>query len=526
MNRSSKRIICAALCISLALAACSAPAAAPNESVSTAASVEATRQSIVVTYESAASPPPVPTPTRAAPTLEPLPTLGPPQKSSAPDPVRRIPDHGTITSTYTVQPGDTLSAIAEATGATVDELQQMNDMANVNMLKVGQVIHIQLPIQGQAPSLKLIPDSELVGSPTAAHFSVEQFMAAHPQGYLNTYTELVNGVQMTGTLILERVAQQFSVHPRLLLALLEYVGGWVDNPAPAGDQLKYPMGYNLTNLASLDVQLNWAAARLNEGYYGLRLGTRLWVRFHDGGRAYMGDGINAGTAGVQNYLAAINTRPVWQTVLGDGPSSFLATYKRLFGDPWQFDLGQLVPDGLKQPELSLPWPKGQVWLFTGGPHATWAAGSPWGAMDFTAWQAYGCDRLYDWVTAMTPGVIARSVNGEVVEALDPSGNEHVGWSILYMHLGAPDRVPAGARVKTGDHLGHPSCEGGVTTGSHVHVARKYNGEWLNAAGAVPFVMSGWTAHEGVVEYDGSLTKDGQTRTPCECKVQATNGLSW
>ncbi|MCL5274492.1 MAG: LysM peptidoglycan-binding domain-containing protein [Chloroflexi bacterium] len=526
MNRSINRILCAALIISAALAACSAPAATPTEPVSAtaAASVEATRSAIVVTFEPTDSPTAAPTP--APPTLQPLPTLAPPRPNPTPDPVRHVPDHGTITSTYTVQQGDTLSAIAAATGATLDELQQMNGMSNVDMLKVGQVIHVQLPIQGQAPALKLIPDSELVNSPTAAFFNVEQFMAGHPKGYLNTYTEVVDGVEMTGTHILERVAEQYSVHPRLLLALLEYVGGWVDNPAPAGDQLKYPMGYNLTNLTSLNAQLNWAAARLNEGYYGMRLGARLWVRFHDGGRAYMGDGINAGTAGLQNYLAAINTRPVWLDVLGDGPRSFLATYKRLFGDPWQYDLGQLAPGYLKQPELTFPWPKGQTWLFTGGPHATWAAGSPWGAMDFTAWQVYGCDTLYDWVTAMTPGVIARSVNGEVVEALDPSGDERVGWSILYMHLGAPDRVPVGARVKAGDHLGHPSCEGGVTTGSHVHLARKYNGEWLNAAGAVPFVMSGWTPHEGSVEYDGSLTNGAQTRTPCECKELGTNGLSW
>jgi hypothetical protein len=58
----------------------------------------------------------------------------------------------------------------------------------------------------------------------------------------------------------------------------------------------------------------------------------------------------------------------------------------------------------------------------------------------------------------------------------------------------------------GDRVGHPSCEGGEATGTHLHFARKYNGEWVAAAGPLPFVLSGWTAHGGSVPYQGSLTK--------------------
>ena len=469
------------------------------------------------------------------PTLAPSPTPAPlntpnPQllrQTPTPDPLRHIPDHGVITSTYTVRSGDTLSAIAAVTGATVEELMQMNHLADADALKAGQVLEILLPITGHAPSIKLIPDSELIDSPSAAaaHFDVGTFMGAH-LGYLNRYSETVDGVNLTGPQLVARVAEQFSVHPRLLLALLEYKGGWVDNPNPEGDGLKYALGYNRTDRVSLNLQLNWAAARLNEGYYGWRLGTRLYVRLDDGARAYMGDGINAGTAGLQNYLAAISTAPVWLDVLGDGPRGFIQTYKRLFGNPWQYDLGRLVPDGLRQPELQLPFRKGQTWLYTGGPHAAWGVGSPWGALDFTSWSAYGCNQLYEWVTAMAPGVVARSNDGEVVEALDPSGDEHNGWSILYMHIGSDGRAKVGDRLQVGSQIGHPSCEGGVTNGSHTHVVRKYNGEWLTAGGSIPFVLSGWTAVEGSQEYDGVLTKGVITRTPCECKELNTNAISW
>ncbi|MFH1485920.1 MAG: hypothetical protein ABIH46_07610 [Chloroflexota bacterium] len=34
------------------------------------------------------------------------------------------------------------------------------------------------------------------------------------------------------------------------------------------------------------------------------------------------------------------------------------------------------------PAFQLPWPIGQSWIFTNGPHEAWGAGTPWGALDF------------------------------------------------------------------------------------------------------------------------------------------------
>jgi len=448
----------------------------------------------------------------------------PPRATPTLDSLRDIPESGVIAGSYIVRSGDTLSGIAVATGATVEELMRLNGIANADNLRIGQVLQVNLPIEGHAPSIKLIPDSELVNSPTAITFHVPKFVAAAP-GYLKAYTETVDGAEMDGAHVVMRIAEQYSIHPRILLALLEYKGGWISNPAPQGDALDYPLGYNRTDIKSLYLQLSWAAARLNEGYYGWRLASRLWVRLlDDGGRAYMGNGINAGTAGVQNYLAAISTRATWLDAMGTDASGFINIYRALFGDPWKYDLGTLVPPDVQQPTLALPWAKGQTWLFTGGPHAAWGTGTPWGALDFTSWGVYGCNRLTDWVTAMADGKVARSVNGEVVQSLDPSGDERAGWSILYLHIATEGRVDAGAQMKTGDRIGHPSCEGGFTNGSHVHIARKYNGEWLNATGAVPFVIGGWTSLEGALEYGGQIVNGSLTRTPCECKEIATNGI--
>jgi hypothetical protein len=79
-------------------------------------------------------------------------------------------------------------------------------------------------------------------------------------------------------------------------------------------------------------------------------------------------------------------------------------------------------------------------------------------------------------------------------------------------------------VKQGDPIGHPSCEGGMSDASHLHIARKYNGEWIAADGPLPLVMSGWQFHSGATDYEGSATRDGETRHPCECWEEDYNGL--
>ena len=96
--------------------------------------------------------------------------------------------------------------------------------------------------------------------------------------------------------------------------------------------------------------------------------------------------------------------------------------------------------------------------------------------------------------------------------------------MLYLHLGANDSLSDGELVSAGTPLGYASCEGGYATESHLHLARRYNGEWMAADGPVPFVLSGWQFHAGAAQYDGTATRDGVTRTACNCADDALNAL--
>jgi LasA protease len=382
---------------------------------------------------------------------------------------------------HIVQAGESLSYIAFNMGCTVEDIIRVNDdLDDPNSIEVGQRLVIPSLTLRTGPGKLLLPDSEFVYGPAYLDFNVEAFCGTRP-GYLNNYQEEVNGQLLSGPEIVELVARHYSVGPRLLLAMLEFKSGWVDNPAPIA--LEYPLGRTEEWQSGLLYQLAWAADQLNGGYYDWKGRGRRVIHLADWSRAQYDPGLNAATAGVQYFLAHDATWDQWQIFCGDGPESFTATYRRLFGDPFARPLDPVVPPDLEMPELRLPWESGQTWYLTAGPHGGWNNGSAWAA-----------------------------------------GHEETGWNLLYMHVATEGRVPVGTMLEQGDRVGHPSCEAGLSTASHVHLARKYNGEWIPADGPLPMILSGWRAH-AIDVYEGTLTKGDAVRTACECREDEYNGIT-
>lgn len=463
----------------------------------------------------------------ALPTRPPSPTPiypGEYRGTPTPDPTHNAdPDSGGV-ETYVVQPGDTLSLIAAVFGCTVEEIVAVNGLSDADSLSVGQTLAIPVFAGEPGPYLKLLPDSEMVYGPAYVGFDVAGFVAGQG-GYLADYTEEVEGRLLDGATIVQLVAQRFSVGPRVLLALLEMQSGWITQPSPAAETLETPLGCVQGCQPGLFGQLSWAAVRLNEGYYGWKYGGRTTARLGDGTRAAFAPGLNPGSAGVQNCLAALSAN--WDDWLGKiGPDGFPLAYERFFGNPFAYTVDPLVPPTLSQPELRLPWEAGRTWYFTGGPHGGWGNGSGDAALDFVPGDKIpDCTVSAEWAVAAAPGMVLRSENGEVLLDLDGDGFEQTGWVLLYMHVYAEERVQVGVYVQRGQPIGHPSCEGGFADASHLHFARRYNGEWIPAGkGPLPLVLSGWTAHEGAAPYDGTLTKGNEVRTACECWDDAVNGL--
>ncbi len=341
-------------------------------------------------------------------------------------------------------------------------------------------------------------------------------------GYLANYSENVGGRVLSGAEIVRLVAHHYSVGPRLLLAMVELKGGWVTDPSPVAAAL----GANGSRSNLFSQQLAWAADQLNKGYYDWRGRGMELITWDDGTTTRYASNLNAGTAGLQYFLSLYATKSQWATWVGDGPDSLIGTYRSLFGDPAKYAVQPLIPADLANPSLSLPWAKGETWHFTGGPHGAWEDGSAWAALDFVpSGGPFGCALPPSFATAAAPGLVIYSQDGEVLIDLDKDGHEETGWVLFYLHMAGDGRVPVDTEVEQGDPIGHPSCEGGFSESAHLHFARKYNGEWIAAGGPLPFMLSGWQAHSSGTDYDGTMTRDGQTCAAAESWDSQVNGLT-
>lgn len=478
-----------------------------------------------------AEPTPTPNP-NAAPTPTPhsliqLPFGSPGTATPAPEPTETrqpSPTPGPVFTEYKVAYGDTLGGISAKFDMTVEELMEVNGLTDPHSLQIGQVLKIPTFVEDEGPAQEILPDSEVVYGPAYKDFDVAKFLTKYPGSYLANYSVYVERQTLTGAEIVQLVAERFSVGPRALLALLELQGGWVTSPNLTGTQVAYPVGVHENAREDLYRELFWAANQINAGYYG-KISDRFGIlEFTDRHRARVAWDLNPGSAGIQYVLAKTATWEDWKPLVSE--QGYRATYEKLFGDPAQYKIDRLLTKDLQQPTLRLPLEDGKQWFFTGGPHAGWVEGSPWAAVDFApADQAGSCWQSAYWAVAAAPGVITSSENGRVVEDLDGDGFQGTGWALLYMHMGDEGRVEVGSELKTGEHIGNPSCQGGDSQTSHVHFARLYNGVWIAAADpALPMVLSGWTFDGDSQEYNGTMARGTERRSAENQRLEKVNDI--
>jgi len=415
--------------------------------------------------------------------------------------------------TYQVQPGDSLWAVALRFGVSTADLCSWNGLEadEQSLLAPGATLKIASLSQPAGPQAWLLPDSEVVYSPGAKDLDVVSLVASYG-GYLNEYRERVEGEWLHGPEVVLRAALDHSINPRLLLAILEQRGGWLTNPEPPrGLVLTYPIWSRDPRLQGLYLQLSWAANELSHAYYGWREGSYHEVQLAQGAVLPLPPDLNAATAAVLNLGARFSP--------GSAPGAeaaareLMQVYSRLFGDPWLHEV-PLFEAGLTQPELVLPFPAENPWVFTGGPHGAWGTESAWAALDFAPkWDRQRRTSKKE-IVALADAVVARVALGVVVLDLDGDGYEQTGWSVLYLHILPVEGIAVGSMLAEGDPIGVAAEEGGVSHGLHLHIARKYNGEWVAADGPLPMNLSGWRVRAGAEAYLGVLYRQDSELLAC------------
>jgi LysM repeat protein len=442
--------------------------------------------------------------------------------TATPLPVRPNYTPGEIVD-YIAQSGDTLPALAARFNTTIPEIMAANPIIPSDATTMPPGLPIKIPIYFKAlwaSPFKIIPDAAFVNGPAQIGFNTSAFVASRP-GWLKNYIAYAGGEYRTGAEVVDYVATNYSVSPRLLLAVLEYSAGALTQPSMPDKKyildFEQPYFAEAPNLAYL--QLVWAADTLNNGYYGWRVGGLTEFDEPDGTLIRPDPWQNAASVGIQYLFSRANSGSNYDKAVN--PDGLAKTYRTLFGDPWVLET-KLIPGSLQQPPLLFPFPAGQVWTYTGGPHTGWGSvgSQPFSAVDFgPPSEHHGCftPDPQNYATAVADGLIVRSGPEGIVLDLDGDGDERTGWVIYYLHLSNTTRVPLGKEMHSGDLIGYPSCQGGeLVTGTHVHIARKYNGEWILADGPLGFNFEGWRIYNGKAAYQGTMKRNGLTVTACTC----------
>ena len=448
-------------------------------------------------------------------------TPQPDNPAATPLPTRPLYSPGELVD-YTAQTGDNIPALAVRFNTSVDEIMASNSFIpkDVTTLPPGMPMKIPIyyaPLWGSP--YHILPDGLFVDGPAQIGFDTAAFVESHP-GWLKNYSGFSLGATRDGAQTVDLIALNYSISPRLLLALLEYQSGALSQPEPPAGAEDYALGKVESRHKGLYLQLAWASDLLNDGYYRYRMGEINSITRRDGTLERPDPWQNAASVALQNYFSQL--LPVDRYFKAISQDGFASTYRDLFGDPWATDVAH-IPGSLTQPQFNLPFELGTTWAFTGGPHTGWGNLEPWSALDFAPPSVVGgCATTDEWATAVASGIVARSDPGVVVLDLDGDGDERTGWVVFHLHVATEGRAPAGAKLNAGDRIGHPSCEEGKSTGTHIHIARKYNGEWIPAYGVLAFNLDGWISAKGTEPYQGALTRFGNTVVACVC----SNGKSF
>jgi LasA protease len=253
---------------------------------------------------------------------------------------------------YTAQSGDTLPALASRFNTSVEEILIANSFIPLDATTMPPGMPMKIPIYYLplwASPYQIIPDHAFVDGPTLIGFNTTAFVDSQ-EGWLKNYRAYAGSAWRSGAGIVDYVAANFSISPRLLLAILEYQSGALSLPEKPSSP--FILEYNEKYHGSVYLQLVWAANTLNNGYYSWRTGELTTFDLPDGSQYRPDPWQNAASVSLQYYFSQTRFGDRFHTAVG--PSGLARVYRKLFGDPW-LDPITLIPGSLRQPEMPLPF---------------------------------------------------------------------------------------------------------------------------------------------------------------------------
>ncbi|GAA0211432.1 hypothetical protein GCM10009123_18260 [Kangiella japonica] len=311
--------------------------------------------------------------------------------------------------------------------------------------------------------------------------------------------------------IISHYAGYSSISPKLLIALMEQESGLISS-SKASSNTARPFGI-LSSKAGFREQVEDISSRLAMEFYK--------------GHSYAQTGVNEkqttdldAVKAIKAILApkyssnADSAMKFSQTAHAKAVISVGQTYNKLFGDADS----KVKSNSETQQKISniddyfqLPYLVGETWR-NGGTHTNNGSGSyPQSSLDFNDGGRWGDNLRHIWVTAAAPGTV-KYHSSCFMEVIHESG-----WSTTYYHLeniqyGTNATVDRNTRIANyADTRGQALCNGGQSTGPHLHFSLKKNGQYYHLDGVK---LSGYKVDAGRNSYDSDcnyfwLERNGQ-----------------
>jgi LasA protease len=133
---------------------------------------------------------------------------------------------------YTAQSGDTIPALVKRFNTTAKEIMEANPIIPSDATTMPQGLPMKIPIYYLplwGTAFQSIPDDAFVNGPSQIGFSTSAFVAS-TNGWLKSYRVYAGGEMRNGAEMVDYVAVNYSISPRLLLAILEYQTGALTHP--------------------------------------------------------------------------------------------------------------------------------------------------------------------------------------------------------------------------------------------------------------------------------------------------------
>ncbi|KAF7766093.1 LasA protease [Pseudoalteromonas undina] len=271
-----------------------------------------------------------------------------------------------------------------------------------------------------------------------------------------------------------------SINPKVILALIEQQSGLLSNP---NADIENPLA-GITDKRGFDAQVKDVVMKLSQRFYAYKQWQESQDKLKKRNQATQTTSSTAATAALVSLFAdsdrlASNSKNNQQTL-----TEFLATFDRVFPSntsQLQRSLNSVDQNNEKQLlaasfEMNLPWPSG--YWYSGGAHSNTGSGYPYSSLDFNNGSG-GWGANTPFVQAAHGGTVTRfsSCNIRVTHAS--------GYSTNYYHMSnlqysSGDYVQPGAWLgRYANNYNQALCEGGQSSGPHVHFTLLYNGQQVS-----------------------------------------------